>query len=211
MRTVALYIPAETLRELGFRALGDCFQEATVRDITMLSCDDSSSLVVNTFVEPVDEALDDSDTIEWWERLTSDATTATYLYKVVASDCPKETPSYREQDLSVETVTPEDHGVTLTLVGSQEALQQELEAYEAADAPVTVRRLTDYEGPQAELDRLTPRQQEVLETAYELGYYEIPRETTADAIAERLDLDRSTVTEHLQRAERNLIATVLSA
>jgi len=50
----------------------------------------------------------------------------------------------------------------------------------------------------------------VLETAYDLGYFEVPRDTTADAIAQRLDLGRSTVTEHLQRAERKLVTRFFS-
>lgn len=47
---------------------------------------------------------------------------------------------------------------------------------------------------------------EVLETAYEAGYYELPCATATEAVAAELELHPSTVAEHLQRAERNLLA-----
>ena len=53
-------------------------------------------------------------------------------------------------------------------------------------------------------EELTDRQREVVETASEAGYYEV-REASTAAVAEELGLDPSTVPEHLQRAERNLL------
>jgi predicted DNA binding protein len=42
-----------------------------------------------------------------------------------------------------------------------------------------------------------------------MGYYEVPKEVSADEIAAELNLDSSTVNEHLQRAERNLLEQIL--
>jgi len=50
------------------------------------------------------------------------------------------------------------------------------------------------------------RQREVIKTASEAGYYEVPREATVTEVAAEFDLDSSTVVEHLQRAGRNLMA-----
>ena len=66
-------------------------------------------------------------------------------------------------------------------------------------------RLGGYGGGERPLAELTDRQREVVESAYETGYYEVPREATATEVAAELDLDSSTVVEHLQRAERNLM------
>jgi predicted DNA binding protein len=44
-----------------------------------------------------------------------------------------------------------------------------------------------------------------------MGYYEVPRDVSTNEIAAQLDLDSSTVAEHLQRAERNLLSTHLSS
>jgi PAS domain S-box-containing protein len=59
-------------------------------------------------------------------------------------------------------------------------------------------------------DRLTSRQRSVLQTAYENGYYEWPREQTAEEIAESLDIASSTLHQHLRSAERKLISGFLS-
>lgn len=52
---------------------------------------------------------------------------------------------------------------------------------------------------------LTARQAAVLRAAVDDGYYEIPRGTTTAALADRFGLARSTLEEHLRRAERKLV------
>ncbi|AAG19576.1 MULTISPECIES: helix-turn-helix domain-containing protein [Halobacterium] len=51
---------------------------------------------------------------------------------------------------------------------------------------------------------LTARQAAVLRAAVDAGYYERPRETTTAALADRFDIARSTLEEHLRRAEGKL-------
>jgi len=46
----------------------------------------------------------------------------------------------------------------------------------------------------------------VIETAYDQGYFEVPREASTADVADELGLDTSTVTEQPQRAGRNLIS-----
>jgi predicted DNA binding protein len=70
-------------------------------------------------------------------------------------------------------------------------------------------KLRDYRIQETPLDALTDRQQEVLQVAYDLGYYDVPRRSSTAEIASELDVDDSTVAEHLQRAERNLLKTLL--
>ncbi len=57
---------------------------------------------------------------------------------------------------------------------------------------------------------LRPEQRRVLEVAMEEGYYETPRETTLDEIADRLDCPRSTVSYRLRRAEAEVVSEFLS-
>lgn len=57
-------------------------------------------------------------------------------------------------------------------------------------------------------ESLTERQREVLTTAHEAGYYEWPRETTGEELAERLDISTPTLHEHLRTAEQKLVALV---
>ena len=42
-----------------------------------------------------------------------------------------------------------------------------------------------------------------------MGYYEVPKAVSASDVATELKLDPSTVNEHLQRAERNLLQQIL--
>lgn len=56
---------------------------------------------------------------------------------------------------------------------------------------------------------LTDRQQEVLQTTAEAGYYQIPRETTHEEIAEDLGCSMSVVGQHLRRAEAALVSSVV--
>jgi predicted DNA binding protein len=49
----------------------------------------------------------------------------------------------------------------------------------------------------------------VLRTAHRLGYFAVPREASTAEVAAALGLDDSTVAEHLQRAERNLLDRLL--
>ncbi len=53
---------------------------------------------------------------------------------------------------------------------------------------------------------LTDRQRQALETAYRAGYFEWPRESTADEVAELLDISRPTLHAHLRKAEAELLS-----
>lgn len=57
--------------------------------------------------------------------------------------------------------------------------------------------------------KLTDRQHEALETAYEMGYFERPKGANATEVARRLDITQSTFTEHLMTAQRKLLADIL--
>jgi DNA-binding transcriptional ArsR family regulator len=55
-------------------------------------------------------------------------------------------------------------------------------------------------------DRLTDRQQSVLQAAYEAGYYERPREVTGEQLAEALGITSATFSQHIRAAERTLLS-----
>jgi predicted DNA binding protein len=54
------------------------------------------------------------------------------------------------------------------------------------------------------LPNLSTRQREVFLTAYDMGYYELPRETSTEAIGAAVGVTRRTAEEHLRRAEKKL-------
>jgi len=59
-------------------------------------------------------------------------------------------------------------------------------------------------------EELTDRQREVLSTAVESGFFESPRETTGEELADLLDVSQPTVTHHLREGQRRLFEALLS-
>ncbi|WP_255151062.1 helix-turn-helix domain-containing protein [Halorarius halobius] len=81
------------------------------------------------------------------------------------------------------------------------------------DYTVTVESKREVSGvrvdePLLSLDALLPslseRQREVFTTAHRQGYFEMPRETTTEAVAESAGIERRTAEHHLRRAEQKL-------
>ncbi|MFA9425450.1 bacterio-opsin activator domain-containing protein [Natronorubrum sp. A-ect3] len=58
-------------------------------------------------------------------------------------------------------------------------------------------------------DHLTDKQRAALETAYFAGYFDWPRESTGEEIAERLGIAPATFNQHLRTAERKFFDSVL--
>jgi len=57
--------------------------------------------------------------------------------------------------------------------------------------------------------KLTERQHQVLERAYEMGYFERPKRANATEVAADLGIVQSTFTEHLMAAQRKLLGDIL--
>lgn len=79
---------------------------------------------------------------------------------------------------------------------------------EVADVGINYIHRHDPDSEQA-FRELTDRQQEVLQKAVELGYYQIPRETTHEEIADELGCSKSVVGQHLRRVEASLVGSVV--
>ncbi len=57
--------------------------------------------------------------------------------------------------------------------------------------------------------KLTDRQVDAISTAYNCGYYQTPRRVNVEAIAERAKVPRTTLQEHLNKAENKLISHIM--
>jgi predicted DNA binding protein len=104
-----------------------------------------------------------------------------------------------------------DRGVRVTVAGTEAALQ-------AAFAEVTDRIAVEIEwtgeytpDEPGYLGRLTDRQREAVLVAHELGYYETPRATSFEAVADELGCAPSTANELLRRAESVLLDALLES
>jgi DNA-binding NarL/FixJ family response regulator len=110
-------------------------------------------------------------------------------------------------DLPIECLP--DGGVRVTVIGNDAAISEAVD-----DMPESLALSLESMGAH-DPDRsdpfasLTERQQEILLTALELGYFETPRETNQEAIAEELGVSTATVGEHLRRIQAELIPSVV--
>jgi len=57
---------------------------------------------------------------------------------------------------------------------------------------------------------LTERQRDVLETAHEMGYFDHPKRANAGEVADALDINATTFTEHLSAAQRKLFKAIMN-
>lgn len=104
-----------------------------------------------------------------------------------------------------------DRGITLTWARPQNRLREVISQLEPAGNDISLEQLRGYRAREEPLNILPNRQRDVLEVAFERGYYDVPRDTSVQEIAAEFDLDDSTVAEHLQRAERNLLGTLFDS
>ncbi|MFB6206082.1 MAG: helix-turn-helix domain-containing protein [Haloglomus sp.] len=103
-----------------------------------------------------------------------------------------------------------DGGVRVTVVGDDVTIQQAVEEV-PDDVAVSLEGIGDYH-PEADklYGTLTARQREVLETAVEKGYYEVPRCATHEDIAEEVGLSAGTVGEHLRKVEGRVLSSLVT-
>jgi hypothetical protein len=77
------------------------------------------------------------------------------------------------------------------------------------DASISVTSITEtpevWQNTPLPVDRLSSRQREVFRLAQTRGYYDHPRRTNADELADELGVSSSTVHEHLRKAEAKLL------
>lgn len=97
------------------------------------------------------------------------------------------------------------------IVGNPETLQTTID--ETPDTvSVQIDAISQY--PSARMNPetvLSDRQQEALETALDLGYYDTPRAATHEDIADELGCAPNTASEHLQKGEAKLVQAGLDA
>ncbi|MDE1852547.1 MAG: helix-turn-helix domain-containing protein [Thaumarchaeota archaeon] len=98
------------------------------------------------------------------------------------------------------------------LVGEEGALQEFLRGTGPGDVAPKVLSLTRF-GPKSDsvMSMLSAKQRQVLVAAYGLGYYEVPRKVSSEDMARLLKIDKSTLAEHLRKAERKVVKGLLAS
>jgi DNA-binding CsgD family transcriptional regulator len=222
MREALIRIDETDFAALGIEELVATARAAGIAEFDELACHGDSSVIKVGVEAPMDEAvLEDLAYVhDWdpvvdvrevledgldWDRV-ADGETAVYVISFVAPGVSGDVADASGDLVGTCDPSVDDRGASMTLTGPQDAIAGAVDGYEADGASPELRRLGGYRGDGRPLEALTRRQREVVETAYEQGFYEVPRAASTEAVADELDLDPSTVAEHLQRAERNLMA-----
>ena len=106
-------------------------------------------------------------------------------------------------------VTTRDE-LIITLVGVAEDLQK-VSSVDHPAVDISILRKGEYQPRRRDLlSVLTSRQQEVLQTAVELGYYDESQDADYEDIADELDVSVSTVGHHIRKAESRILREVVS-
>ncbi|MDX1744686.1 MAG: helix-turn-helix domain-containing protein [Halobacteriales archaeon] len=210
MREAEVSVSDTDLEAMGVDGLLSLAQETGLLNIEELACRGNGAVLqveVETRID--EERLAALDPVDEWNHVAERTDSQVYVISFTAPDLP-ESLEETAADL-VGTCDPDvdDRGATMSLVGPHDAISGQIDEYEKAGVSPTLQRIGGYRGPDYPLDELTARQREVIETAWEMGYYEVPKQVSAADIAAEMDLDSSTVNEHLQRAERNLLGQFL--
>jgi hypothetical protein len=103
-----------------------------------------------------------------------------------------------------------DGRVKVTFLGSANAVREFLEAFENVGLRYKLLLLTNARfPPNSPLGCLTEKQRKVIETAFNLGYYDTPKKIESKELARRLNIREPTLVRHRRKAERRLLAEVL--
>jgi len=205
MRQAVVDFDDRMIGEWGLTVL----EEAGILGAEILSCESPCRVVRLRLAEARDpDRLDDAAAVVWWERV-SDEEGHVYLIEAASTALTNEGAPDGDRYPLTEDVDVSGDGITLALTGSQDQIRDGVAALEAAEVDVRLKQLRGYRAEETVIDSLTDRQQELLELALEMGYYDVPRDATAKEVAREVGLNDSTVSEHLRRAERNLVSSAL--
>jgi len=102
-------------------------------------------------------------------------------------------------DIVVDVPVSTDVRSFVEMVGQEQSVEL-VSKREVARSLQGQERLVD-----AILEHLTERQQEVLRTAFFAGFFNWPRDTTGEEIAEMLGVSQPTVNRHLRRGQQRVM------
>lgn len=115
--------------------------------------------------------------------------------------------TYTNRDAEIVIETPPEERVRRLI----EAVDTTVAETELMAKSETTRETASIEAFAESLDdRLTDRQRTVLRTAYLADYFESPRGSTSEEVADALNIAGPTMLHHLRRAERKLVDAFLS-
>lgn len=107
--------------------------------------------------------------------------------------------------------TIRDGKIKMGVVGDTKQLRAFIRYVKRFNIDYTVVSSTDLRfSRDSPLENLTEKQRTVLTSAFEHGYYDLPRKISSQDLAKKLGLRDSTLIEHRRKAERRLLVAILT-
>ncbi len=105
----------------------------------------------------------------------------------------------------------ENDCLTFNMVGTPEDFQTFVSDAREKGWGLEILSVCDYNpGVSGVFDVLTPRQKKILIDSYRLGYFDQPRRLNAGELAEKMGINKSTLLEHIHKAEKRLIGQIIA-
>lgn len=211
MREARIAVDDDALERVGLEGLIAELREAGIRDFEELACHGNGAIVEVEVESRCDESrLAALEAVQRWDYLSATTDGHRYLVAFRAPEFPDSLADQYDELVADCAPTVRDDGTTVSLVGNHEDISETMTEFESAGITPDLRRLSSYEGRRTVLDSLTERQEDVFRTAHAMGYYEVPRDVSFADVAAELDVDPSTVAEHIQRAERHVLDSLFA-
>ena len=211
MRRAVFEMPLEDMKKLGGNDLPDLIQSCEVTHF--FACDSRGCAGISRVTLKEDgPGIDDLVRLGGFsrvERLSQAGESYLIYYECKPMDCA----TRGEQWPRVYAGLPAEFGngrAKMTFFGNAAAIKKLFMLLEKLGVRTRVLSLTDETlDPNSPMASLTEKQRRILKAAYKVGYYDVPRRCDAERLAEALDLDKSTVVEHLRKAEKRLMKQVI--
>jgi predicted DNA binding protein len=208
------FTPTETIREAQRTLFEDIYSYEVLE---MLKVDHAQGMCVDLIEVELKEhlSIDELGAIGKMEILNvlkSEGNRHTVLVKYIEEEESRDT--FKEFDLDLIFVPPskvsEDWYVS-TCIGTNENLNRYVELIKEHVGKVESISMKQAVYERGELlSILTDKQRDALITAHRYGYYEYPRRINSTKLAEKVDITKPTLVQHLRKAEGRLLDEILT-
>jgi len=100
---------------------------------------------------------------------------------------------------------------TMTFLGSAAQLRRILKAIDSFKIPYKILALSDAKfSHDSPLSTLTEKQRRIIVSAFNSGYYDIPRRISSESLAEKLEIRAPTLVMHRRKAEQRILRKIIN-